>query len=124
MSHAAPSCAGFAPRHSTFGVATQKFGMGEPTPLGHPVEATGIDEDGKPARSANKKENAELRVLERAMSVHDPSGRKTSSESRATGTSIRSQPESAARPWAAQSTEAITQGQCKQRRTSPRRGCD
>src|SRR6267378_5169325 len=77
MSHAAPSCAGFAPRHSTFGVTTQKFGMGEPTPLGHPVGAAGTDEDGKPVRSANKKENAELRVLERAMSVHDPSGRKT-----------------------------------------------
>src|SRR5216684_1231413 len=79
MSHAAPSCAGFAPRHSTFGVTTQKFGMGEPRSFGHPVE--GIDEDGKPVRSANKKENAELRVLERAMSVHDPSGRKTSRSS-------------------------------------------
>src|SRR5882762_1368971 len=70
MSHAAPSCAGFAPRHSTFGVTTQKFGMGEPRSFGHPVGAAGIDEDGKaPVRSANKKENAEFRVLERAMSV-------------------------------------------------------
>src|SRR6267143_6245767 len=72
MSHAAPSCAGLAPRHSTFGVTTQKFGIGEPRSFGHPVGAIGIDEDGKPARSANKKENAELRVLERAMSVDGP----------------------------------------------------
>src|SRR5712691_9162098 len=82
MSHAAPSCAGFAPRHSTFGVTMQKFGIGEPRSFGHPVGATGIDEDGKPpVRSANKKENAELRVLERNMSVHDPTGRKTSRSS-------------------------------------------
>src|SRR5213594_1002866 len=72
MSHAAPSCAGFAPRHSTFGVTTQKFGIGELRSFGHPVGVAGIDEDGKPVRSANKKENAELRVLERAMSVKDP----------------------------------------------------
>jgi hypothetical protein len=44
--------------------------MGEPRSFGHPVGAAGIDEDGKPpVRSANKKENAELRMLERAMSV-------------------------------------------------------
>src|SRR2546427_4428648 len=73
MSHAAPSCAGFAPRHSTFGVTTQKFGIGELRSFAHPVGAAGIDEDGKPpVRSANKKENAELRVLIRAMSVKDP----------------------------------------------------
>src|SRR6266568_8555165 len=78
MSHAAPSCAGFAPRHSTSGVTTQKFGIGEPRSFAHPVGAAGIDEDGKPpVSSANKRENAGLRVLERAMSVHDPSGRKT-----------------------------------------------
>src|SRR6267143_3978341 len=71
MSHAAPSCAGFAPRHSTFGVTTQKFDMGEPRSLAHPAGAAGIDEDGKPVRSANKKGNAGLQVLERNMSVHE-----------------------------------------------------
>jgi len=71
MSHAAPSCAGFAPRHTTFGVTTQKFGIGEPRSFGHPVGAAGIDEDGKPVRSANKKGNAGLQVLERNMSVHE-----------------------------------------------------
>src|SRR5438034_3710173 len=59
MSHAAPSCAGFAPRHITFGVTTQKFGIGEPRSSAHPAGAAGIDEDGKPPiRSANKKESA------------------------------------------------------------------
>src|SRR6267143_6198840 len=76
MSHAAPSCAGFAPRHSTFGVTMQKFGIGEPRSFGHPVGAAGTDEDGKPVRSATKKENAG-KVLERAMSVHDPASRET-----------------------------------------------
>src|SRR6266480_570494 len=62
MSHAAPSCAGFAPRHSTFGVTTQKFGMGEPRSLAHPLGAAGIDEDGKPPiRNANKKELAHFK---------------------------------------------------------------
>src|SRR6267378_4289103 len=78
MSHAAPSCAGFAPRHSTFGVTTQKFSMGEPASFGHPVGAAGIDEDGKQPVSSAKKRNKGLRVLERAMSVHDPAGRETS----------------------------------------------
>src|SRR5436853_1426193 len=78
MSHAAPSCAGFAPRHSTFGVTTQKFDMGEPRSLAHPAGAAGIDEDGKqPVSSAKKKRNTLSQLLERAMSVHDPSGRKT-----------------------------------------------
>src|SRR5204863_9765777 len=67
MSHAEPSCAGFAPRHSTFGVTTQKFGMGEPRSFVHTEGAAGIDEDGKPARSTNR--NAALQVLELAMSV-------------------------------------------------------
>src|SRR6266568_3576365 len=70
MSHAAPSCAGFAPRHSTSGVTTQKFGIGEPRSFAHPVGAAGIDEDGKTVRNTNK--NAALQVLERAMSVDDP----------------------------------------------------
>src|SRR6266566_954684 len=63
MSHAAPSCAGFAPRHSTSGVTTQKFGMGEPRSFAHPAGAAGVDEDGKPqVRSANKKEKTGLRA--------------------------------------------------------------
>ena len=69
MSHAAPSCAGFAPRHSTFGVTTQKFGMGEPRSFVHAEGAAGIDEDGKPARSTNKQRDRGLQVLGRAMSV-------------------------------------------------------
>src|SRR5438034_10902726 len=69
MSHAAPSCAGFAPRHSTAGVTTQKFGMGEPRSFGHAAGAAGIDEDGKPLRSANK--NAALQVSERTMSISE-----------------------------------------------------
>src|SRR5712671_6549682 len=63
MSHAAPSCAGFAPRHSTSGVTTQKFGIGDARSLEHPTGTFGIDEDGKPqVRSANKKEKAGLRA--------------------------------------------------------------
>src|SRR6266480_2197433 len=59
MSHAAPSRAGFAPRHITFGVTTQKFDIGEPRSSAHPAGAAGTDEDGKPPiRSANKKESA------------------------------------------------------------------
>src|SRR5260221_11808276 len=67
MSQAAPSGAGFAPRHSTSGVTTQKFGMGEPRSFAHAAGAAGIDEGGKPVSSANK--NAALQVLERAMSA-------------------------------------------------------
>src|SRR5207245_4139085 len=56
-----PSSAGLAPRHITYGVTTQKFGIGEPRSFGHPVGAIGIDEDGKPPiRSTNNKENAGL----------------------------------------------------------------
>src|SRR6266571_9069973 len=67
MSHAAPSCAGFAPRHSTFCVTTQKFGMGEPRSFAHTAGAAGIDADGREARSTNR--NAPLQVLERVMSA-------------------------------------------------------
>src|SRR5712691_6117060 len=68
MSHAASSCAGFAPRHMTFGVTTQKFGIGEPRSSGHAAGAMGVDEDGKlPIRSMNKKESA--RLLTRANPI-------------------------------------------------------
>src|SRR5437588_1800649 len=67
MSHAAPSCAGFAPRQSTFGCTTQKFAMGEPRSFGHAAGAAGIDEAGIPVRSTNK--NATLEVFERTMAV-------------------------------------------------------
>src|SRR5437773_49000 len=69
MSHAAPSCAGFAPRHSTSGVTTQKFGMGEPRSFAHPAGAAGTEKDGKPLKSTNR--NAAIQVSELTMSISE-----------------------------------------------------
>src|SRR5512139_605654 len=66
MSHAAPSLSGLAPRQSTFGVTTQKFGIAEPRLFEHGPATLCVDTDAQQPHNETTTRRVKVRLHLRA----------------------------------------------------------